>query len=312
MRILSIAAATILCGLGCTFYGVRALSTNGLVQQQTDVSSDTQANIQKLSSANAKERSEAACRLGKARAAAAIPALIQLLSDDTPVEQPVCDEKGNWRGREMNKTTPGEIAAVALSQIGREAVEPLTAALRSSAWQARTNAAFALGLIHDDRVIEPLISATRDPEARVREKAAWSLGLVGDHRAVEPLSVALKDADARVRCQAAWALGLKGNSNAVAALIVALRDPSADVRSQAAWALGLKGDARAVEPLRIALNDPDANVRKQARWALDLRDLKIGKRIKMREKDLDVDVDVDVNVDPEVKVKVKPEPKPKP
>jgi hypothetical protein len=86
------------------------------------------------------------------------------------------------------------------------------------------------------------------------------------------------------------------------------------VRSQAAWALGLKGDARAIEPLRIALNDPDENVCKQARWALDLRDLKIGKRIKMREKDVDVkvDVDVDVNVDPDVKVKPKPEPKPKP
>jgi HEAT repeat protein len=316
MRILLIAAATILCGVGCTFYGVQALSTNSPVQQQTanDISSDTRANIQKLSSANARERSEAACRLGKARAAAAIPALIQLLSDDTPVEQPVCDEKGNWRGREMNKTTPGEIAAVALSQIGREAVEPLTAALRSRAWQARANAAFALGLIHDDRVVEPLISATRDTEARVREKASWSLGLVGDHRAVEPLSVALKDTDARVRSQAAWALGLKGDERSVEPLILALQDQNEEVQSQAAWALGLKGDDRAVEPLRIALNDPDENVRKQARWALDLRDLKIGKRIKMREKDVDVkvDVDVDVNVDPDVKVKPKPEPKPKP
>jgi vesicle coat complex subunit len=74
--------------------------------------------------------------------------------------------------------------------------------------------------------------------------------------------------------------------------------------------LGLKGDERAVEPLRNALNDPDAKVRKQARWALDLRDVKMGKRIKMKEKDLDIDVDVDV--DPEVKVNVKPEVKPKP
>ena len=75
-------------------------------------------------------------------------------------------------------------------------------------------------------------------------------------------------------------------SNAVTPLIQALRDPNAEVRSQAAWALGLKGDSRAVEPLRNALNDPDENVRKQARWALDLRDMKIGKRIKMKERDL--------------------------
>ena len=52
------------------------------------------------------------------------------------------------------------------------------------------------------------------------------------------------------------------------------------MRSQAAWALGLKGDARAVEPLRNALNDPDAEVRKQARWALDMREMKMGKRIR--------------------------------
>jgi HEAT repeat protein len=167
MRILSFAAAIFFCVVGCTFYGVEALNT---VQQQTanEISPDTKANIQKLASANAVERIEAACKLGKARAVAAIPGLIQLLSDDTPVEQPVCEEKGNWRGRGMDKTSPGEMAAVALSQIGRESVEPLIAALRSSAWQARANAAFALGLIHDDRGIEPLI---RPPEILRRECA---------------------------------------------------------------------------------------------------------------------------------------------
>src|SRR6185503_5822833 len=263
MRILSIAAATILCLVGCTWFGVQALSTNSLVQQQTatQTSPDIKANIAKLGSANAAERTDAACRLGKARAVAAIPGLIQLLSDDTPVDQPVCEEKGKWRGRGMDKTTPGEMAAVALSQIGREAVEPLIAALGNSAWQARKNAAFALGLIHDARVVEPLISATRDSEARVREKASWSLGLVGDHRAVEPLSVALKDADARVRSQAAWALGLKGDERSVEPLILALRDQNEEVQSQAAWALGLKGDDRAVEPLTIALTASHEEVR---------------------------------------------------
>ena len=131
MRILSFVAATFFCVVGCTFYGVEALNT---FQQQTtnEISADTNANIQKLASANPLERTEAACKLGKARAVAAIPALIQLLSDDTPVEHPVCEEKENWRGRGMDKTTPGEVAAVALSQIGREAVEPLVTALRRS------------------------------------------------------------------------------------------------------------------------------------------------------------------------------------
>ena len=136
MRILSLATATIFCGVCCTFYGVEALNPNSVVQQQT--ANDINADIRKLASADATERTDAACKLGKARAVAAIPGLIQLLSDDTPVEQPVCEEKGNWRGRGMDKTTPGEMAAVALSQIGREAVEPLIAALRSGAWQGQT------------------------------------------------------------------------------------------------------------------------------------------------------------------------------
>ena len=84
----------------CTFYGAEALNTNNAGQQQAqqtanEASSDTRANIQKLTSADARERTEAACQLGKARAVAAIPGLIQLLADDTTVEQPVCEEKGN-------------------------------------------------------------------------------------------------------------------------------------------------------------------------------------------------------------------------
>jgi hypothetical protein len=61
MRILSFAAATFFCVVGCTFYGVEALNT---VQQQTanEISPDTKANIQKLASANAVERIEAACK----------------------------------------------------------------------------------------------------------------------------------------------------------------------------------------------------------------------------------------------------------
>jgi HEAT repeat protein len=271
MRALSIATAIVLCGLGCSLYAVGALNTASIVSQKTETSAEVKANIQKISSSDARERTEAACALGKARAVAAIPALINLLGDDTQVAQPVCHQRGNWSNKGENKTTPGEMAAVALSQIGHEAVEPLIGALKSSAWQARANAAFALGLIHDDRGIEPLISATRDSEPRVRAKASWSLGLVGDHRAVEPLSMALKDADPNVRSQAAWALGLKGDERSVEPLILALRDENEDVQSQSAWALGLKGDERAVEPLTIALASSADEVRSQAAWALGLK-----------------------------------------
>ena len=180
-------------------------------QQTAEVSPDVNAKIAKLSSPSAVERAQAACQLGELKAASAIPALIRLLGDDAEIRQPVCGERKQWDDSESFKTTPGENAAVALSRMGRQAVEPLIAALSSDVWQARANTAFALGLIHDSRNVEPLIAATKDAMSEVRSKAAWSLGLVGDERAVVPLVDSLKDADEKVRSQAAWALGLKGD-----------------------------------------------------------------------------------------------------
>lgn len=66
MRILSFVAATILCVVGCTFYGVQALIKNSAVQKQSasEASSDIRTIIQKLSSGDARERIDAACRFG--------------------------------------------------------------------------------------------------------------------------------------------------------------------------------------------------------------------------------------------------------
>ena len=217
-----------------------------LQQGASETSADIKTKIQNLSSPNPRERAEAACALGESHLATAIPALIRTLGDDAPVEEPVCGQKGRWGQLGANKTSPGEMAAVALSRIGRESVGPLIGVLNNAAWQARANAVFALGLIRDGQSINPLIAATQDSDWHVREKAAWSLGLAGDRRAVEPLTIALKDSDWNVRAQAAWALGLKGDERAVEPLLLALKDAEWRVRSQAAWALGLKGDDRAV------------------------------------------------------------------
>ena len=221
MRALLLAAAILVfCCPEGAFYGSYTLNSTlhnaadlSLQQGSGETSADTKTKIQNLSSANPRERAEAACALGESRATAAIPALIRTLGDDAPVDQPVCGQKGSWGDGEVNKTSPGEMAAVALSKIGRESVEPLIGVLNTAAWQARANAAFALGLIRDERSIEPLIAATKDSDWHVRTKAAWALGLKGDGRSVEPLKVALNDTDEHVRKQAAWALqllGLKG------------------------------------------------------------------------------------------------------
>ena len=275
-------------------------------RQKGDAQVDLTEKIRALDSADPRVRATAACALRAAgkNAAAAIPALVKMLGDDTPIGPIDCESEGSWRRGDGNldDNSPGKQAALTLAAIGDEAieplinhlrhpavparkksafalgliknphtVEPLIDSLKDASWQVRSQAAWGLGLKHDQRVVEPLIAALRDGDWQVREQASWALGLQGDKRSVEPLSAALTDVSDKVRSQAAWALGLKGDGGSVEPLMAALRDQSARVRSQAAWALGLKGDKRAVDSLTGALKDDDANVRSQAAWALGLK-----------------------------------------
>lgn len=232
--------------------------------------------MKSLDSNDPNARATAACELGKLHSAAepAIPSLVRLLADRAVVDFEGCDgyhNKGRHFSHSDEPETVGQVVAVALSQIGKAAIEPLIQALRASEVEARANAAFALGLVHDERVVEPLVAALSDGDFHVRKKAAWSLGLSGDSRSVGPLAAALKDSEWEVRSNAAWSLGLKGDSSSVEPLIGALSDQKAQVQSMAAWSLGLKGDSRAVEPLAAALQSPDEHVRSQAAWALGLK-----------------------------------------
>jgi HEAT repeat protein len=243
-------------------------------QNAADIPDEVREKIRLLESANPVERAQAACTLGlmKERAVPAIPALIKLLSDDTPVQRVSCSE-GNWRSgsNELDKSSPGEQAAGALVFIGEPAVAPLVAVVRSDDWRTRANATWALGIIKDARATQAALVSIRDQDWRVREKAAWGLGLKKGERVVEALVVAVRDSVWQVRRQAAWALGLSGDERAVEPLVAALRDEEPDVRHQAAWALGLKGDSRSIEPLNAALRDQNWEVRSQAAWALGLK-----------------------------------------
>src|SRR5215471_12233649 len=220
--------------------------------------------VRSLGSSDPNARATAACQLGKMHAAAepAIPSLIKLLADTTVVDFNGCDEHQNFgrnSGDPDDQETVGKVAAVALSQIGKAAIGPLIEALRAPEVAARANSAFAMGLVHDERVVEPLVGALSDGDFHVRKMAAWSLGLSGDSRAVGPLAGALKDSEWQVRSNAAWSLGLKGDSSSVEPLVAALGSQDDHVRSQAAWALGLKGDNRAVDGLMAALKDQNGH-----------------------------------------------------
>jgi HEAT repeat protein len=223
-----------------------------------------------LHSPDPSTRTRAACELRElgSGASTALPSLVALLEDGSPVPPAVCGER-TWRwGRGDATTSPGEQAASTLVAIGSPAYDSLVGAAKSPAWIARRNAVWALGALGNRRAVPVVTAALSDHEAAVRGRGAWALGALDASESVMALVGALSDPDAGVRQQAAWALGAIGSRDAVEGLVRALGDSAAQVREQAAWALGAIGDARAVAPLAKALKDSDARVRRQAAWAL--------------------------------------------
>jgi HEAT repeat protein len=225
----------------------------------------------RLRDADPRTRTIAACDLQRMGAAsrAAIAALIERLSDASPVDPKVCGEDRHYWSKDIEQqTTPGEEAAAALVAIGTESLPLLVTAARSQQWVARRNAVWALGALDDSRGVQPALAALADREPPVRRVAAWSLGRLDADVAVNALIAALDDTDASVRKQVAWALGAIRDSRAVDGLIKTLRDQDEDVRMQAAWAIGAIGDRRASDALAAALKDASPKVRRQAAWAL--------------------------------------------
>jgi HEAT repeat protein len=103
-----------------------------------------------LKTGNAQQKAAAAYWLGRQRtsAAEAITSLAAVLGDTTKI-----DPTQYRMAAKDQKATLGEEAAVALAQIGRPAIEPLIRVLKTSpSPEARKNAAWALGTIHDSSI----------------------------------------------------------------------------------------------------------------------------------------------------------------
>ena len=232
---------------------------------------DTADLAARLRDADPRTRTIAACDLQRMGSASrgAIAALVERLSDASPVDPKVCGEDRHYWWKDIDhQTTPGEEAAAALVAIGTESLPSLIAASRAPQWVARRNAVWALGALHDARGAAPALAALADREPPVRRVAAWALGALDSEMALTALMDALSDSDAGVRSQVAWALGTIGDRRAVDGLIKALKDQEETVRSQAAWALGAIGDSRASDALAALLKDTSPKVRRQAAWAL--------------------------------------------
>ncbi len=147
-------------------------------------------------------RQYAAYLLGKAKNPRAIQPLVEALAD-------------------FDKSVR-EQATLALSAIGKAAVEPLAEAMKEPKWETRYRAAEALGRIADEKAIKPLIQGLKDNRDHVRYMAAKGLRALGDSDSIEPMVILLKDENYYVRMMAIRALGAIGGEKATGALKQAL------------------------------------------------------------------------------------------
>ena len=102
--------------------------------------------IAMLKSGRPQQKAAAAYWLGQQRSAAAVAVdrLLEFLGDATEV-----DAK-QYRQHPLEKMTLGEEVAAALVNIGHPSIEPLIRVLKTSPQaEARKNAAWALGALHD-------------------------------------------------------------------------------------------------------------------------------------------------------------------
>ncbi len=103
-----------------------------------------------------------------------------------------------------------EQAMLALTAIGKAAVEPLAAAMKEPKWETRYRAAEALGKIADDKAVKPLIQGLKDNRDHVRYMAAKGLRVLGDTDALAPMIILLQDENRFVRMMAVRALSAIG------------------------------------------------------------------------------------------------------
>jgi HEAT repeat protein/Fe-S cluster biogenesis protein NfuA len=159
-----------------------------------------------------------------------------------------------------------EQAAQALAAIGSPAVKPLIAVLGSEDQYTCNYAAWALGVISDDRAVEPLIDALEDTRRSLRRNVVRALLVMADPRAVEPLIAALADPCLEVRRLVIRALGSFGGGRAVGPLLEYQRNHRF-TDEEVVGAL-VKIGQPAVEPLVAALKDDHRGVVAVAATAL--------------------------------------------
>jgi HEAT repeat protein len=174
-----------------------------------------------------------------------------------------------------------ETTAIALRQIGKDALPTLLRLLSASEWHTRRGAAWALGELKDKAAVPLLIEALYDSDSLVSAEAALALGQIKDPAALTYLLEALDQTNWRVGKAASRALGALGKT-AMTPLLEIVTDKNSGTRKQvrAIEALARIHDP-AVEPVLLnATRDKNADVRSMAIEALrESKDTAVVKRL---------------------------------
>jgi HEAT repeat protein len=132
--------------LGLVLFLLTGFGPKRIPNPQRGVVEEVTRHIAVLKSGNPQQKAEAAYWLGQQRSAAAVAVdpLVELLGDATEIDP------AKYRQHRLDRMTLGEEVAAALVNIGHPSIEPLIKVLKTSPQsEARKNAAWALGALHD-------------------------------------------------------------------------------------------------------------------------------------------------------------------
>jgi HEAT repeat protein len=241
--------------------------------------------LQQLKSSKWEARLEAAKKMGASRERKAVPALLERLQDENaevrgaaidalgliahPASaEPLSSALAAVPGSEARDSGEAERLAAALSALGKPAVRPVLALLRSEDKETRRWAALILGRLRDPEAVEPLAEKLDDNRSDVRKFAAEALGAIADERGARFLVKVLSHRDSETRRAAAEALGRIKSDSATDALVRAVTDSSEGVQLAAVTALGRIPGLRSAAALRTAAESGRKSLREAAVSAL--------------------------------------------
>jgi HEAT repeat protein len=235
---------------------------------QASMPNELREQIIRLYSRDPKQRAQAASHLGKMAMGAgpAVPYLIRLLRDNTPVQ--VSHYLGGGYTSSV-ETTPSEEASHALAEIGDPATNALLLALQDPHADVRRLAAKALGQVGEIGAVDFLIKLLDDPDRGVRATAAIALGNYRHPMAAQKIMDAYAaGASVAARTDMIFALAHINDVLAVPFLMARANDPVTDIRAAVMLALGKLRDARVIPTLLNGIKDSDEITRANAAYAL--------------------------------------------